>query len=93
MNRKVLECSPRRELTEQDLNQLRMVLEHETKGVSTLHVYVRQFKFKGRVRVTIEYEGDYALLVRSRIESMIAQISRLTGSDPEILPDSTDPTG
>ncbi len=87
MNRKILECTPSSHFTDRDLSQLRALLEHEARSVSSLDVYVRQFKFKGKVRVTIDYADSLA--TRARIDNMIALISRFTGSTPETSSDGS----
>ena len=85
MNRKILECNPGKYFGDRDVDQLRSLLQHEANAVSSLHVYVRQFKFKGKLRVTIDYTDSLA--ARARMDNMSALISRLTGSAPETLSD------
>lgn len=85
MNRKTLECNPGKHFTDRDVDQLRSLLHHEANAISSLQVYVRQFKFKGKLRVTIDYPDSLA--ARARLDNMFALISRFTGSAPETLSD------
>lgn len=86
-NKKVLECTPRNELTEQDVIRLREDLEHEAKNVFSPLIDVRHFN--NRLRIVIEYDEDYSPLIKARIENMISKITHLTGSAPETLTNSS----